>query len=263
MGSDLLPLVEVRAVTKSFGALKAVDAVSLSLAPGKTYGLVGESGCGKSTLVKLVSGLLTPDSGQVLLGGTDRTTARGPGLKALQRRVQVVFQDPGSSLSPHLDVGAIIAEPLQVHTDLTPKERRDEARRLLEKVGLEAGDVDRRPHQFSGGQKQRIAIARALAVGPDLLVCDEPLSALDVSVQAHILNLLRDLRDELGLTCLFVAHNLPAVRWISDTVGVMRAGVLVEEGTTDEVFLHPRAEYTQTLLAAVPDPSRRFSGGRS
>lgn len=255
------PLVAVRQVSKSFGSLRAVDGVSLSVLRGKTYGLVGESGCGKSTLVKMVAGLLSPDAGRVLIGGTDRAEATGDVLQALRRRVQVVFQDPGSSLSPHLDVGAIIGEPLEVHTGLSRRERRAEAHRLLEKVGLEAADADRKVHQFSGGQKQRIAIARALAVGPDLLVCDEPLSALDVSVQAHILNLLRDLRDELGLTCLFVAHNLPAVRWISDTVGVMRAGVLVEEGPTDEVFSRPQAEYTRTLLAAVPDPGRRFHGG--
>lgn len=252
------PLVEVRHITKTFGALRAVDGVSLSLEAGLTYGLVGESGCGKTTLMKMVAGLLVPDQGSVVIGGIDRAQASAAEVRSLQRRVQVVFQDPGSSLAPHLDVGAIIAEPLGVHTDLSRRERRQEARRLLEKVGLEADDADRHPHQFSGGQKQRIAIARALAVGPDLLVCDEPLSALDVSVQAHILNLLRDLRDELGLTCLFVAHNLPAVRWISDTVGVMRAGVLVEEGPTDRVFTQPRHEYTQTLLAAVPDPGRRF-----
>jgi ABC-type glutathione transport system ATPase component len=232
--------------------------VSLSLVAGETYGLVGESGCGKSTLVKLVAGLVASDAGRVLFDGQDRAALDAADLKALRKRVQLVFQDPGSSLSPHLDVGRILAEPLEVHTSLTARERRQEARRLLEKVGLDAADVDRYPHQFSGGQRQRIAIARALAPRPDVLICDEPLSALDVSVQAHILNLLRDLTDELGLTCLFVAHNLPAVRWISDRVGVMRSGRLVEEGPVDDVFARPQHEYTKALLAAVPDPGRRF-----
>lgn len=256
--SALEALVEIQSISKHFGPVRAVDGVSLTIGRGQTYGLVGESGCGKSTLVKLVSGLIEPNDGRILFGGHGRESLNAREAKDLKRRIQVVFQDPGSSLSPHLDVGAIISEPLAVHTPLSRKERRQEARRWLEKVGLEASDVDRYPHQFSGGQRQRIAIARALGVGPDLLICDEPLSALDVSVQAHILNLLRDLRNELGLTCLFVAHNLPAVRWISDTVGVMRVGRIVEEGPTDQVFTEPRHEYTRTLLAAVPDPGRRF-----
>jgi ABC-type oligopeptide transport system ATPase subunit len=257
MNGAPLPFIAAEDLRKSYGALHAVDGVSLELRRGETYGLVGESGCGKSTLVKLFLGLDEPDSGRVLIEGKDRSSLGAVERKALRRRMQVVFQDPMSSLNPYLDVGRIVSEPLTVHSALSRKELRETAGQLLRKVGLAGSDIDRYPYEFSGGQCQRIAIARALSVNPELLICDEPLSSLDVSVQAQILNLLRDLKEEFNITCLFVAHNLAAVRWISDRVGVMKAGRIVEEGQVEDVFCRPKQPYTKALLASMPNPSKR------
>ena len=228
--------------------LHAVDGVSLSIRRGETYGLVGESGCGKSTLVRALLGLQPVSGGQVVLDGVDLTTLRGRKLRAVRPRMQVVFQDPYSSLDADLTVHEIVAEPLRV----TRRYRRERVEELLALVGLDPSAGSRKPAQFSGGQRQRIGIARALALEPDVLVLDEPVSALDMSVQAQVVNLLRQLQRRLGLTCLFIAHDLSVVRYVSDRVGVMYLGRIVETGACHDVFTNPQHPYTRSLLAAVP-----------
>jgi peptide/nickel transport system ATP-binding protein len=242
--------------------VKAVDGVSLEIKRGETLGLVGESGCGKSTLGRTLIQLEEATSGEVLFDGTDVTELSGKDLKDWRRNSQMVFQDPESSLNDRMTVGEIIREPLDVHDWKTPRERRQHVRELLDVVGLQPEHYYRYPHQFSGGQRQRIGIARALALEPEFIVLDEPVSALDVSVQAQILNLLEDLQDEFGLTYLFIAHDLSVVRHICDRVAVMYLGHIMELGPAEELFENPKNPYTISLLSAIPDPDPTSRGER-
>lgn len=253
-------ILEVRDVKKYFYSgrrrppVKAVDGVSFDVYPGETLGLVGESGCGKSTLARLIVRLLTPSEGHIRFDGQDVVTARGARLRQLRREMQMIFQDPYSSLNPRLTVRDIIAEPLIVHGIARGRELDRRVVDLLESVGLRPEHARRYPHEFSGGQRQRIVIARALALEPRLVVCDEPVSALDVSIQAQILNLLQDLQDRLGLTYIFIAHDLAVVQSVSNRIGVMYLGRLVELADADELFERPLHPYTQALISAVPVP---------
>jgi len=238
--------------------VKAVDDVSFEIREGETLGLVGESGSGKSTTGYAVLQLIKPTSGSVTFRGTELTTLRGGALRRMRREMQIIFQDPYSSLDPRLTVEKSVGDPLDVHGVGDRASRRARVHELLELVGFDPAHAYRYPHEFSGGQRQRIGIARALALEPKLLICDEPVSALDVSIQAQILNLLNDLQQELDLTYLFVAHDLGVVRAMSDRIAVMRKGRIVETGDADDVYRNPQDPYTQALLAAVPvaDPRR-------
>lgn len=233
--------------------LRAVDGVSFSINRGETLALVGESGCGKSTMARLLVGLYPLTRGDIHIDGQSIATLQGPQGKALRRRLQMIFQDPYASLNPRWRVGRIIAEPLKAHTSMTPTQQTARVDELLTQVGLDPADKQRYPHQFSGGQRQRISIARALAVKPEFLVCDEPTSALDVSVQAQVLNIMKDLQRTLGLTYLFISHNLAVVHHVADRVGVMYLGRIVEIATRDELFSNPRHPYTRMLISAIPD----------
>ncbi|WP_405781805.1 ATP-binding cassette domain-containing protein [Streptomyces sp. NBC_00859] len=259
------PLLELDRLRKEFGGRPvsvAVDDVSLAVYEGETLALVGESGCGKTTLTRLLLRLIEPTAGSVRFAGQDLGTLTAAQLRSVRREMQVVLQDPYSSMNPRMRIADIVAEPLVTH-DPAARGRRGRARtrervgELLEAVGLDAGIQDRYPHEFSGGQRQRVSIARALAIEPRLVVLDEPTSALDVSVQARVLDLLAELQQRLGLTYVFVSHNLAVVRQVADRVAVMRRGALVEVGDAADVFRRPRHEYTRRLLDAVPDPDPR------
>jgi oligopeptide transport system ATP-binding protein len=237
------------------GAIHAVDGVTLDLHEGEVVGVVGESGCGKSTLANMFMLLESPTSGRILYRGKDISEFSDDETRTYRRQVQMVFQDTFGSLNPRMTITDVLTEPFSVHRDVLPKERwNDRVRELLALVGLDPDHASRYPHQFSGGQRQRICIARALALGPRVIVCDEPVSALDVSVQAQVINLLKDLRDELGLSYIFVAHDLSVVRQIADVVAVMYLGQIVEFGSESDVLLRPSHPYTQALVSALPTP---------
>ncbi|MCP3423173.1 ABC transporter ATP-binding protein [Nocardioides pinisoli] len=248
---------------RTVGQVQAVDGVSLELRRGETLGVVGESGCGKSTLGRLLMGLERPTSGSIKLNGREIADLKGPELRKMRRNIQIVLQDPYSSLDPRMTVGDIVGEPYHVHPDaLAGRDRRTTVQELLDVVGLDPSHVNRYPHQFSGGQRQRIGIARALALKPEIIVCDEPVSALDVSVQAQVVNLFEQLQEEFGLSYVFIAHDLSVVRHISDRVLVMYLGKGVEYGTEAEIYEHPTHPYTQALLSAVSVPDPRLRGHR-
>ena len=248
---------------RQIGAVKAVDGVSFQLRRGETLGIVGESGCGKSTLAKLLMRLEEPDAGSVKFRGQDFLSVRGEELRRLRRKIQIIFQDPYTSLNPRMSVGDIVAEPFKLHPDAKPVQGiRNRVKELLEVVGLNPDHINRYPHQFSGGQRQRIGIARGLALNPDVIICDEPVSALDVSVQAQVMNLLDDLQKKFGLSYIFIAHDLSVVRHISDRVGVMYLGKLAELGREEEIYSGPAHPYTQALLSAVPVPDPTLRGKR-
>ncbi|MFG2135784.1 ABC transporter ATP-binding protein [Streptomyces sp. NPDC048650] len=249
------PLTQGVLFRKQVGAVKAVDGVSFDLRKGETLGIVGESGCGKSTLAKMLVGLERPTAGRILYQGQDIATLSGRAMKAVRRNIQMVFQDPYTSLNPRMTVGDIVGEPYEIHPEVAPKgDRRAKVQELLDVVGLNPEYINRYPHQFSGGQRQRIGIARGLALRPEIIVADEPVSALDVSVQAQVINLLDRLQDEFDLSYIFIAHDLSVVRHISDRVAVMYLGRLAETGTEEEIYDHPTHPYTQALLSAVPVP---------
>ncbi|MCU6619699.1 dipeptide ABC transporter ATP-binding protein [Achromobacter mucicolens] len=247
------PWLERTLARKPKVMLRAVDGVSFDIARGETLALVGESGCGKSTVARMLVGLYGLTRGDIQFDGQPLSRMSESGGRALRKRLQMIFQDPYASLNPRWRVGRIIAEPMLTHTQMTQDERVARVGDLLRQVGLDSADQGRYPHQFSGGQRQRISIARALAVNPEFLVCDEPTSALDVSVQAQVLNLMKDLQRKLGLTYLFISHNLAVVHHVADRVGVMYLGRMVEVAPRDELFARPRHPYTRMLLEAIPD----------
>jgi oligopeptide/dipeptide ABC transporter ATP-binding protein len=259
------PLLEVRELVKEYpsrdgrGPVRAVDRVSLVLADGATLGIVGESGSGKSTLARLILRLIDPDSGEIIFAGENLLALDGLALRRQRRNMQIVFQDPYASLDPRMTIGAIISEPLAIHRIGTRGERRDRTAHLLEIVGLDPSAARRYPHEFSGGQRQRIGIARAIALEPKFIVLDEPVSALDVSIQSQVLNLLMDLKERLGLSYVFISHDLSVVEHMSDEIVVMYLGRIVERGPADRLFNDPHHPYTRALVSAVldPDPSRR------
>jgi oligopeptide transport system ATP-binding protein len=269
------PVLEVRGLVKHFpltkgilfkrqvGAVRAVDGIDFKLYKGETLGVVGESGCGKSTTGRLLMRLDKPTAGQIFFHGEDIAKLSGKAFKAVRRNIQIVLQDPYSSLNPRMTVGDIVGEPFQIHKDVAPKgSRLTKVQELLEVVGLNPEHINRYPHQFSGGQRQRIGIARGLALRPEIIVCDEPVSALDVSVQAQVINLFEKLQNEFGLAYIFIAHDLSVVRHISDRVSVMYLGKIVETGDEAQIYERPSHPYTQALLSAVPVPDPTLRGHR-
>jgi oligopeptide/dipeptide ABC transporter ATP-binding protein len=271
------PLIEVSDLVKHFpisrgvligrtlGAVRAVDGVSFDVRPGETLGIVGETGAGKSTIARLIMRLLDPTAGEVRFDGRDVTHLRGAGLKAVRREMQMIFQDPYSSLNPRKTVGAIVGEPLAIHgVEKDRERRRRRVKELMGTVGLNPEHYNRYPHQFSGGQRQRIAVARALVLGPRLLIADEPVSALDVSIQAQVLNLLREMQDRFSLSMVLISHDLSVIRHMCDRVAVMYLGKIVEIGGAEELYDFPRHPYTAALLSAVPvaDPTAPRAAGK-
>lgn len=273
--SDTQPLIRVENLTKHFpitrgvivqkqvGAVQAVDDISFDIYEGETLGLVGESGCGKSTTGRALLQLHKPTSGNVYYKGTNLVSASPALIREMRRNIQIIFQDPYASLNPRMTVGSIVGEPLDIHNVGTQAERQERVKELLELVSLNPHFINRYPHEFSGGQRQRIGVARALALQPDFIVCDEPISALDVSIQAQVVNLLEELQEEFGLTYLFIAHDLSMVRHISDRVAVMYLGKIVELAPRDELYENPLHPYTQALLSAVPIPDPVLEKKRS
>lgn len=253
-------------VKNFFGKLvqevRAVDRVNLSIKKGETFGLVGESGCGKSTLGRTLIRMYEPTDGILTYDGHDITKTKGKELLAYHKRMQIIFQDPYSALDPHQNVREIMAEPIAVFENLPEKEMDERIVSLLEKVGMKADDMEKYAYEFSGGQRQRIGIARVLATNPSLIIADEPISALDVSIQAQVLNLLNELKRELGLTILFIAHNLSVVKYFCDYIGVMNKGRLVEKGTPEEIYANPVHPYTKALLSAIPVPDPGYEKWR-
>jgi oligopeptide/dipeptide ABC transporter ATP-binding protein len=249
-------------LSRHVGDVRAVDGLSLSIQKGETVGLVGESGCGKSTVGRAILRLYRPTAGRVIFEGQDITKAEGPTLRAVRRRMQMIFQDPYASLNPRMTAAGIVSEPLEIHGVSSGRERAQRVRDLLATVGLDPDYGDRYPHEFSGGQRQRIGVARALALHPDLIVADEPISALDVSIQAQIINLLEHLQEEFGLTYLFIAHDLSVVRHISDRIAVMYLGKIVETAGSRELYERPLHPYAVALLSAVPIPDPAIEGRR-
>ncbi len=239
---------------RQVGVVHAVDGISFEIRSGETFGLVGESGCGKSTAGRTILQLYRPTSGNVYFDGVDMVNLKGEDLRRMRQRMQMIFQDPYASLNPRMTIREIVGEPLLVHDLARGKAIDERVDKLLDTVRLNPGFASRYPHEFSGGQRQRIGIARALALEPDFIACDEPISALDVSIQAQVINLLEDLQEKLGLTYLFIAHDLSMVRHISDRVGVMYLGIMAEAAPRDELYDHPLHPYTQALLSAVPVP---------
>ncbi len=267
MDNSIEKYVEVQDLKKHFPLkqgriLKAVDGVSFSIKKGQTLGLVGESGCGKTTLGRTVIRIYDPTSGSIRIGGKDITSIKGREYKEFTSHAQMIFQDPYASLDTHMTTYEIISEGMTIHNMYTPAERKERAEELLSLVGLNKEHGSRFPHEFSGGQRQRIGIARALAIEPEFLVCDEPISALDVSVQAQIVNLLIRLQNQMNLTYLFIAHDLSMVKHISDNVAVMYLGAIVELTGSDELYEHPEHPYTQSLLSAIPIPDPHLSAAR-
>ena len=274
MSANGAPLLEVNDLVKHFpiksgilvgrtvGAVRAVDGVSFEIPRGKTMGLVGESGCGKSTLSRTILQLLEPTSGSIKFDGREIAGLGKRGMRPLRREMQMIFQDPYASLNPRKRIGSIIGDQMAIHGMGDGAERRKEVEGLLDRVGLSAEHYNRYPHEFSGGQRQRVGVARALALKPKLIIADEPVSALDVSIQAQIINLLEDLQDEFDLTYLFVAHDLGVVRHVADIVAVMYLGKIVEMGPAEEVYANPVHPYTEALLSAVPIPDPRANAAR-
>lgn len=259
------PILEARDLKKQFvtrkplfggpTVVRAVDGIDLAISPGETFAIVGESGCGKSTLARLLVRLIEPSDGQITYNGKNIGDLSDTALRALRAEIQFIFQDPFSSLNPRMTVGALIEEPLRTHGIGSAEERRTAVARILTRVGLRPEHADRYPHEFSGGQRQRIGIARAIVTGPKVLIGDEPVSALDVSIQAQVINILEDLKDEFGLTLIIIAHDLAVIRHMSDRVAVMYLGKIVEIGPADALFAAPAHPYTEALLAAIPIPA--------